>query len=69
MSKRKVVHRKAAQQDLAEAFDWYDSIDPCLAERLLEDLHLTADRVAVHPLSCPIYLGPQGGDAPQSVSL
>jgi len=62
VSKRKVLYRKAAQQDLTEAFNWYDSIDPGLiepglAERLLEDLRLTADRVAAHPLSCPTYLG------------
>lgn len=57
MNKRKVLYRKAAQQDLAEAFDWYHSIDPGLAERLLGDLRVAADRVALHPLSCPIYLG------------
>ncbi len=57
MSKRKVLYRKAAQQDLAEAYNWYDLIDPELAERLLVDLRAAADRVAAHPLSCPVFLG------------
>ena len=57
MSKRTVLYRKAAQQDLAEAYDWYYSIDPGLAEKLLDDLRFTADRIAMHPLSNPVYLG------------
>jgi plasmid stabilization system protein ParE len=57
MSKRKIVFRKVAQQDLAEAYDWYHSIDPGLAERLLLDLRIAADKVATRPLSCPVYLG------------
>jgi toxin ParE1/3/4 len=57
VKKRKILYRRAAQTDLAEAFDWYHSIDPGLAERFLADLRLSADRIAGHPLSCPIFLG------------
>jgi len=57
VTNRKVVYRKAAQVDLAEAYDWYHSIDPGLAERLLNDLRAATDRIAAHPLSCPVFLG------------
>jgi plasmid stabilization system protein ParE len=57
VSKRKVLYRKAAQQDLAEAYDWYHSIDSLLAERLLSELQVVTDRIAIHPLSCAVYLG------------
>jgi len=57
VNRRKVLYRKAAQQDLAEAYEWYHSIDPGLAERLLGDLRVAADRIAAHPLSCAVYLG------------
>jgi hypothetical protein len=35
VTKRKVLYRKVAQQDLAEAYDWYHSIDPALAEKIV----------------------------------
>jgi toxin ParE1/3/4 len=56
VNRRKVLYRKAAQADLAEAYDWYHSIDPALAERLLADLRSAADRIAANPLSCQVYL-------------
>ena len=57
MKKRKVLYRKAAQADLAEAYDWYFAVDPGLAERLIVEIRTAADRIAMHPLSCPVYLG------------
>lgn len=57
MTRRKVLYRRAAQADLAEAYDWYFSIDPGLSERLIVDLRRTTERIADFPLSCPIYLG------------
>jgi plasmid stabilization system protein ParE len=54
---RKVLFRKIAQADLAEAYDWYRSIEPELAERLLNDVRSATDRIVSHPLAHPLYLG------------
>jgi toxin ParE1/3/4 len=54
---RKVLFRKVAQKDLAEAYDWYQSIEPELGERLLTEIRAATDRIASHPLGYPVFLG------------
>jgi plasmid stabilization system protein ParE len=57
VKKRKVLYTRAAQADLDEAYGWYHSIDPILAERLIGDLRNAEARVAAHPLSCQVFVG------------
>ena len=57
MNQRKVLFRKIAQADLAEAYDWYLSIDPEVAERLLTEVRKATDRIALDPLAYPLFLG------------
>jgi plasmid stabilization system protein ParE len=47
--------RKIAQADLAEAYDWYRSIEPELAERLLNDVRSATDRIVSHPLAYRVF--------------
>jgi len=54
---RKVRYTRAAQSDLAAAYDWYRAINPLLAERLIDDLRGTAERISSHPHSYPLFLG------------
>jgi len=57
VSQLRVLYRKVAQQDLAEAYDWYFDIDPDLAKRFLEDLRRAEERIVRHPQIGRIFLG------------
>jgi plasmid stabilization system protein ParE len=57
VSPRRVLYRKVAQQDLAEAYDWYFEISTELAERFIADLRHAEERIVRHPQIGRLFLG------------
>jgi plasmid stabilization system protein ParE len=53
----RLILRRLAETDIADAADWYDSEQPDLAARFLSDIDQAFARIRERPLQFPVVSG------------